>query len=142
MVPTIEDYGSRDSPEQYMEEYGKVLCMGLRATFDERCETTFGALLARVATELAAPPARRRLSEIQHLLCELVEQLDAAHIRYATRPPISSGLERGRLRTPRRSTIQISAHAAPSVPAMERKSLDTCSIARRMLKERIDCGRP
>jgi hypothetical protein len=65
-----------------VEEHGKVLCMGY-ATFDERCETTFVALLARVATELAAPSARQRLSEIQHLLCELVEQLDAAHVRYA-----------------------------------------------------------
>jgi hypothetical protein len=65
-----------------VEEFGKVICMGY-ATFDEQCHTTFGSWLARVETELAASAAQQRLSEIQHLLCELVELLDPAHIRYA-----------------------------------------------------------
>ncbi|MGB2710650.1 MAG: hypothetical protein WBC33_03975 [Conexibacter sp.] len=65
-----------------VEEHGKVLCMGY-ATFGERCETTFAPWLARVTTELAAPQAQQRLRELQHLLCELVELLDAGHVRYA-----------------------------------------------------------
>ena len=65
-----------------VEEHGKVLCMGY-ATFGERCETAFGVWLTRVEAELPEPSAHQRLREIQHLLCELVELLDGAHVRYA-----------------------------------------------------------
>ena len=64
-----------------VEEHGKVLCMGY-ASFRERCDTTFAAWCERLRNELQNEPARTRLSDVQHLLCELVEALDANRVRY------------------------------------------------------------
>jgi hypothetical protein len=64
-----------------VEEHGKVLCMGY-ATFRERCDDIFGRSRERLGNELADEPARVRLRDIQHLLCELVEALDERRIRY------------------------------------------------------------
>ena len=65
-----------------VEEHGKVICMGY-ATFGEHCATTFGPWRERLASELPEAAARERLREVQHLLCELVELLDAGRVRYA-----------------------------------------------------------
>jgi hypothetical protein len=64
-----------------VEEHGKVLCMGY-ATFRERCDDIFGHSREHLGNELADEPARVRLRDAQHLLCELVEALDARRIRY------------------------------------------------------------
>ena len=64
-----------------VEEYGKVLCMGY-ANFNEQCHVTFAAWYDRLRTELHDESARVRLREAQHLLCELVETLDAKRVRY------------------------------------------------------------
>ncbi len=64
-----------------VEEYGKVLCMGY-ANFSEQCDGTFAAWCERLRTELDDDSARTRLRDVQHLLCELVETLDAKRVRY------------------------------------------------------------
>jgi hypothetical protein len=64
-----------------VEQHGKVLCMGY-ASFRERCDDTFAPWLARLRNELAEESAQVRLRGAQHLLCELVETLDARRVRY------------------------------------------------------------
>jgi hypothetical protein len=64
-----------------VEQHGKVLCMGY-ASFRERCDDTFAPWLARLRNELAEESAQTRLRGAQHLLCELVETLDARRVRY------------------------------------------------------------
>jgi hypothetical protein len=64
-----------------VEEHGKVLCMGY-ATFREKCDDTFASWRERLQHELPEESAQARLSDVQHLLCELVETLDANRIRY------------------------------------------------------------
>jgi hypothetical protein len=64
-----------------VEQHGKVLCMGY-ASFRERCDDTFAPWLARLRNELAEESAQARLRDAQHLLCELVETLDARRVRY------------------------------------------------------------
>jgi hypothetical protein len=64
-----------------VEQYGKVLCMGY-ASFRDRCDDTFAPWCEALRDELAQESARRRLCDIQHLLCELVETLDARRVRY------------------------------------------------------------
>jgi hypothetical protein len=64
-----------------VEEHGKVLCMG-DANFREHCDTTFRAWCDRLGNELQNDAAQARLREAQHLLCELVETLDANRVRY------------------------------------------------------------
>jgi hypothetical protein len=64
-----------------VEEYGKVLCMGY-ANFSEQCDLTFATWRDRLRTEVHDEAARARLCDIQHLLCELVETLDAKRVRY------------------------------------------------------------
>jgi hypothetical protein len=62
-------------------EHDDVLPMGY-ATFRERSDDTYRAWLARLKTEIADEGARRRLCDVQHLLCDLVETLDPQRIRY------------------------------------------------------------
>jgi hypothetical protein len=64
-----------------VEEHGKVLCMGY-ARFREQCNTTFAGWYDRLRDELENESTRARLHEAQHLLCELVETLDAKRVRY------------------------------------------------------------
>jgi hypothetical protein len=64
-----------------VEEYGKVLCMGY-ANFSEHCDVAFATWRDRLRTEVHGKAAQARLSDIQHLLCELVETLDARRVRY------------------------------------------------------------
>lgn len=64
-----------------VEEHGKVLCMGY-ATFHDRCDDTFARWRNRLCNELAEDPALARLRDAQHLLCDLVETLDARRVRY------------------------------------------------------------
>jgi putative component of toxin-antitoxin plasmid stabilization module len=64
-----------------VEEHGKVLCMGY-ASFRERCEDTFRPWCERLRDQLADEAAQHRLRDVQHLLCELVETLDAGRVRY------------------------------------------------------------
>jgi hypothetical protein len=64
-----------------VEEHGKVLCMGY-ATFRERCDDPFAIWRERLRGEIADESARARLLDVQHLLCELVETLDARQVRY------------------------------------------------------------
>jgi hypothetical protein len=63
------------------EQYGKVLCMGY-AAFCDHCDGTFAQWRERLRTELSEGCAQARLRDVQHLLCELVETLDARRVRY------------------------------------------------------------
>ena len=65
-----------------VEEHDKVLSMGY-AAFSASCDDVFASWLARLQGELPDVAARERLSDVQHLLCELVETLDVNRVRYA-----------------------------------------------------------
>jgi hypothetical protein len=65
-----------------VEEHDKVLSMGY-AAFTASCDDVFASWLARLQGELPDVAARERLSDVQHLLCELVETLDVNRVRYA-----------------------------------------------------------
>jgi hypothetical protein len=64
-----------------VEENGKVLCMGY-ARFRDHCDDTFATWRDRLRTELQDAGSPARLRDVQHLLCELVETLDARRLRY------------------------------------------------------------
>ncbi len=64
-----------------VEQHGKVLCMGY-ATFRDRCDDTFARWRERLRREIAEESAGARMRDAQHLLCELVETLDARRVRY------------------------------------------------------------
>lgn len=64
-----------------VEEHGKVLCMGY-ARFRDACDNTFAPWCERLRSELPQQAAQQRLREVQHLLCDLVEALDARRVRY------------------------------------------------------------
>jgi len=64
-----------------VEEYGKVLCMGY-AKFCERSDLAFVTWRDRLRVEVHDDAAQARLRDVQHLLCELVETLDAKRVRY------------------------------------------------------------
>lgn len=63
-----------------VEARGKVLCMGYADFRNSMHETLPWS--ARICAELDHPEARPRLMEAQHLLCDLVEALDADRVRY------------------------------------------------------------
>lgn len=63
-----------------IEARGRVLCMGY-ADFRDSWEETL-PWTRRISSELEDPAARARLTEAQHLLCDLVEALDIARVRY------------------------------------------------------------
>lgn len=65
-----------------VEEHGKVLCMGY-ARFRQRGDETFDMWSEWLRSQLQDPSAQTRLIDAQHLLCELVETLDARRVRYA-----------------------------------------------------------
>jgi hypothetical protein len=58
---------------------GSAMPMGY-AAFSERCTDVFKPWLDRLRDEL--PGAQQRLTDAQHLLCELVELLDVHRVRY------------------------------------------------------------
>ena len=64
-----------------VEEHGKVLCMGY-ANFTKQCDGAFAAWRDRLRIEVHEEAAQARLRDVQHLLCELVETLDAERVRY------------------------------------------------------------
>jgi hypothetical protein len=64
-----------------VEEHGSVLCMGY-ARFDEEYPTRLAPWCERLRAELDSEAGRPRLRDLQHLLCELVETLDARRTRY------------------------------------------------------------
>jgi hypothetical protein len=64
-----------------VEEHGKVLCMGY-AAFREQCNDAFAEWCERLRTEIEDESAQRRLRDVQHLLCQLVETLDTKRVRY------------------------------------------------------------
>jgi hypothetical protein len=64
-----------------VEEHGKVLCMGY-ARFSEHCDVAFATWRDRLRNEVRDKAAQARLRDVQHLLCELVETLDAKRVRY------------------------------------------------------------
>jgi hypothetical protein len=64
-----------------VEEHGKVLCMGY-ARFREECDGAFAPWYERLRDELVHDAARERLRAVQHLLCDLVETLDARRVRH------------------------------------------------------------
>jgi hypothetical protein len=68
--------------EMIVEEHGKVMCMGY-ARFRKHCDGAFAAWCQRLREEVQAPEAEPRLREVQHLLCQLVETLDAQKLRYS-----------------------------------------------------------
>jgi hypothetical protein len=53
------------------------------AAFRDACDSTFEPWCQRLRTELAEDSAQTRLRDAQHVLCDLVEALDPAHLRYA-----------------------------------------------------------
>jgi len=64
-----------------VEEHDKIMSMGY-AAFSEQCNGVFKPWLDRLRVELPLPEAQERLRDTQHLLCELVETLDADRVRY------------------------------------------------------------
>jgi hypothetical protein len=66
-----------------VEEHGKVLSMGY-ASFREHCDDMFAPWRERLRNELQDEGARRRLLDVQHLLCDLVETLDRDRVRYTS----------------------------------------------------------
>ena len=64
-----------------VEEHDKIMSMGY-AAFSEQCNGVFKPWLDRLRVELPLPEAQERLRDAQHLLCELVETLDADRVRY------------------------------------------------------------
>ena len=64
-----------------VEEHGKVLCMGY-ARFNEAYPTLLAPWCDRLRAELQSEAGWPRLRDLQHLLCELVETLDARRTRY------------------------------------------------------------
>jgi hypothetical protein len=67
--------------QMIVEEHGKVLCMGY-ARFHDEYATRFAPWCERLRGELQSDSGRTRMREVQHLLCELVETLDADRVRY------------------------------------------------------------
>jgi hypothetical protein len=67
--------------QMIVEEHDKVLCMGY-ARFHEHYRTRFAPWCERLRPELQSQAARDRLREVQRLLCDLVETLDANRVRY------------------------------------------------------------
>ena len=64
-----------------VSENGTAYCMGYSA-FRDRCEETFAPWRERLETGLADEVALGRLTDVQHLLCDLVERLDERRVRY------------------------------------------------------------
>ena len=64
-----------------VEEHGSVLCMGY-ARFDEEYPTRLAPWCERLRAELQSESGWPRLRDLQHLLCDLVETLDARRMRY------------------------------------------------------------
>lgn len=64
-----------------VEEHGKILCMGY-ATFSQHHDGAFAVWRDRLRAEVHDEAAQTRLRGVQHLLCELVETLDAKRVRY------------------------------------------------------------
>ncbi len=64
-----------------VEEHDKVLCMGY-AAFRDTCDETFAPWRERLRNELSEESAQVRLRDVQRLLCDLVETLDAKRVRY------------------------------------------------------------
>ena len=64
-----------------VDEHDRIMSMGY-AAFSGRCDGVFKPWLDRLRNELAEPDAQARLRDAQHLLCSLVETLDADRIRY------------------------------------------------------------
>ena len=64
-----------------VDEFSKVLCMGY-ARFHDEYEARFAPSCARVRAELHTNGGRERMRDVQHLLCDLVETLDARRVRY------------------------------------------------------------
>jgi hypothetical protein len=64
-----------------VEQQGKLMPMGY-ATFRGRCDDSFALWRDRFRDELRDDPARTRMRDVQHLLCDLVEALDRGRIRY------------------------------------------------------------
>jgi hypothetical protein len=64
-----------------VEEHSKVLCMGYARFHDEYAER-FAPWCERLRGELQSEMGRDRLRDVQHLLCDLVETLDARRVRY------------------------------------------------------------
>jgi hypothetical protein len=67
--------------QMIVEEHDKVMCMGY-ARFHDDYGTRFAPWCERLRPELQSQAARDRLREVQGLLCELVETLDANRVRY------------------------------------------------------------
>jgi hypothetical protein len=67
--------------QMIVEEHGQVLCMGYARFHDEYAER-FAPWCERLRRELQSHIGRARLRDVQHLLCELVETLDAQRVRY------------------------------------------------------------
>jgi hypothetical protein len=64
-----------------VDEHGTVLCMGY-ARFDDEYPTLLAPWCERLRAELHSEAGWPRLRDLQHLLCELVETLDARRTRY------------------------------------------------------------
>jgi hypothetical protein len=67
--------------QMIVQEHDKVLCMGY-ARFHDEYARRFDSWCERLRRELRPEAGHERLRDVQHLLCELVETLDAQRVRY------------------------------------------------------------
>jgi hypothetical protein len=67
--------------QMIVEERDRVQCMGY-ARFCDEYATRFAPWCERLRGELQSEAGRERLRDLQHVLCELVETLDAQRVRY------------------------------------------------------------
>jgi hypothetical protein len=67
-----------------VEEHGKVLCMGY-ARFRKECggDGVFASWRGQLRDDVVGEASHERMREVQHLLCQLVETLDAKRVRYS-----------------------------------------------------------
>jgi hypothetical protein len=98
-----------------VEQYGKALRME-HATFRDRCDDTFAPWCEALRDELAEESAGPRLRDIQHLLCELVETLDARRVRYTQNLDSSVTAPGCLLHRPGRDRTDNSGHGKPAAP--------------------------
>jgi hypothetical protein len=64
-----------------VETNGDARCMGY-ASFEKSCDEVFADWCSRLRGELHDDTVTARLRDVQHLLCDLVETLDAKRVRY------------------------------------------------------------
>jgi hypothetical protein len=65
-----------------VQEHGKVQCMGY-ARFRKECNGVFAQWREQLRDDVVGEASHKRMCEVQHLLCDLVETLDDKRVRYS-----------------------------------------------------------